>query len=172
MAGSNDANIVPEGTTFIFSSWACTADRSGGFINHLITPEEPKATIDDQLVETAAEFGEKPSTQASPTPNSKSAGNVPTPTRLGGSAESNFTPNSKNFQFSETLEKYVAYLKSIKRPKVVNSELLDGIDRVSRSIEGCIKLAESVLGTNKIHQNPENSNPRRDRTGDMLSGID
>ena len=66
----------------------------------------------------------------------------------------------------------MAYLKSTKRPKVINSELLDGVDRVSRSIEGCIKLAESVLSLTKTQQNPETSNIRRDRIGDMLSGID
>ena len=66
----------------------------------------------------------------------------------------------------------MAYLKSTKRPEVINSELLDGVDRVSRSIEGCIKLAESVLSLTKTQQNPETSNVRRDRIGDMLSGID
>jgi len=35
----------------------------------------------------------------------------------------------------------VAYLMSIKCLNVVNSKLLDGVDLVSRSIEGCIKLA-------------------------------
>ena len=66
----------------------------------------------------------------------------------------------------------MAYLKSIKRPKIVNSELLDRVDRVSRSIEGCIKLAESALGSSNIHQNPETLNPPQGRSGDMLSGID
>ena len=66
----------------------------------------------------------------------------------------------------------MTYLKSIKCPKIVNSELLDGVDRVSRSIEGCIKLAESALGSSKIQQNPETLNPPQERSGDMLSGID
>jgi hypothetical protein len=74
--------------------------------------------------------------------------------------------------FSETLKKYVTYLKSIKRPKINNSELLDGVDRVSRSIEGCIKLAESTLGSSKVHQNPEALNPPQQWSGDILSGID
>ena len=38
-------------------------------------------------------------------------------------SDANF--NSENLQFSETLGKYIAYLKSIKCPKIVNSELLD-----------------------------------------------
>ena len=85
-----------------------------------------------------------------PTSNSEGAGNDPTPTHLGESTEPDVTPDSKNFQFSETFGKYVAYLKSIKRPRVVNSELLDGVDRVSRSIEGYIKLAKSALDQTKI----------------------
>jgi len=63
-------------------------------------------------------------------------------------------------------------LKTIKRPKINNSELLDGVDRVSRSIEGCIKLAESTLGSSKPQQNPEALNPPHEWLGDILSGID
>jgi hypothetical protein len=66
----------------------------------------------------------------------------------------------------------VAYHKSIKRPKIVNSKLLDGVDRVSRSIEGFIKLAESALGSSKAQQNPETLNPPPKWPGDMFSGID
>ena len=66
----------------------------------------------------------------------------------------------------------MAYLKSIKCPKIVNSELLDGVDWVSRSIEGCIKLAESALGSSNIQQNPKTLNPPQGWSGDMLSGID
>ena len=98
--------------------------------------------------------------------------NVSTPTQIHESAESDANSDSENFQFSKTLGKYVAYLKSIKRPKVVNSELLDGVDRVSRSIEGCIKLAESTLGSSKTQQNSKASNPHLKQMGDMFSGID
>ena len=64
--------------------------------------------------------------------------NVSTPTRIHESVKSDTNSDSKNHHFSETLGKYLTYLKSIKRPKINNSELLDGVDRVSRSIEGCI----------------------------------
>ena len=64
----------------------------------------------------------------------------------------------------------MAYLKSIKRPKIVYSELLDRVDRVSRSIEGCIKLAESAHGPSKAQQNLETLNI--EWSGDMFSGID
>ena len=95
-----------------------------------------------------------------------------TPTHIHELAEFDANSNSENFQFSETLGKYMAYLKSIKRPKIVNSELLDGVDRVSRSIEGCIKLAESALSSSKAQQITETLNPPQERTGDMFSGID
>ena len=38
MAGPSNANGVPEGTTFVFGSWACTADGTGGFSSHLVMP--------------------------------------------------------------------------------------------------------------------------------------
>ena len=60
---------------------------------------------------------------------------------------------------------------TIKRPKVKNSELLDVVNRVSRSIEGCIKLAETALGSSTSQQNPEVLNPPQKRSGDTLSGI-
>jgi len=111
-------------------------------------------------------------TRASAALESDSDGNKPAPTRFGGSIESDVTPDSKNFQFSDTLGKYVAYLKSIKRPRVSNSELLDGVDQVSRTIAGCIKLAESALGQTKTHQTPDNLNPQRAQTGDIFVGLD
>jgi len=42
MAGSSDADNVPEGTTLVFGSWACTADGTGGFSSHLVTPNSHK----------------------------------------------------------------------------------------------------------------------------------
>jgi len=66
----------------------------------------------------------------------------------------------------------LTHLKTIKRPKIKNSELLDGVNRVSRSIEGCIKLAETILGSSTSQQNPEVWNPPQKRSGDILSGID
>ena len=95
-----------------------------------------------------------------------------TPTRILELAESDTNSDPENLQFSETLRKYLTYLKSIKHPKIDNSELLDGVDRVSRSIEGCIKLAESTLGSSKVHQNPEALNPPQEGSGDILSEID
>ena len=49
MAGSSDVNDVLEGTTLVFGSWACTADGTGGFSSHLVTPNSPKPKISSQL---------------------------------------------------------------------------------------------------------------------------
>ena len=139
MAGSSDANSVPKGTTL---SWACTTDGLGGLSSHLVTPKLPVSKTSNQTVgiSNSAELGRN---QALLKLDSDITENMSTPTRIHKPAESDTSSKSKNSQFSETLEKYVAYLKSIKRPKIVNSKLLDGIDRASRSIEGCIKLAPS-----------------------------
>ena len=93
-------------------------------------------------------------------------------TRTLGSVEFDTNSDSENPHFSKTLGKYLTHLKTIKRPKIKNSELLDGVNRVSRSIEGCIKLAETALGSSTSQQNPEVSNPSQKRSGDILSGID
>ena len=50
-AGSSDANNVPEGTTFVFGSWARTADGTGGFSSHLVTPNSPKSKTRSQLAD-------------------------------------------------------------------------------------------------------------------------
>jgi len=36
--------VLEEGTTFIFGSWVCIANSSGGFDSHLSNPREPEAT--------------------------------------------------------------------------------------------------------------------------------
>ena len=120
---------MPEGTTLVFGSWACIADGSGGFSSHLITPNssEPKAT---QLVNIheAVDLDEN---RVLPELSSDNAENVSTPTRTLWSVEFGANSDSEKPHFSKTLKKYVTYLKSIKRPKINNSELLDRVDRVS-----------------------------------------
>ena len=148
MAGSSDTNNVPEGTTLVFGSWACTVDGSGGFSSHLVTSKSPELKTTNQSVEICktAELDGKP---APPELSSDIPENVSTPTRTLELAESDTNSDPENLQFSETLGKYLTYLKSIKCPKIDNSKLLDGVDRVSRSIEGCIKLADSAVGSSK-----------------------
>ena len=149
---------MPEGTTLVFGSWACMADGSGGFSSHLVTPNllELKTISQSAEIYNIAELNEK---QAPLELSSDIPENVSTPTQIYELVESDANSDPKNHHFSETLGKYLTYLKSIKRPKIDNSELLDGVDRVSRSIEGCIKLAETALGSSKTQQNPEALNP-------------
>ena len=127
MAGLSDAKNVPEGTTLIFGSWACTADGSGGFSSHLVMPNSPKLKTINQPAEIykTAELDGK---QAPLKLNSNITENMSTPTRTHELAEFDTNSDSENPHFFETLGKYLAYLKSVKCPKIVNSDLLDGVD--------------------------------------------
>ena len=80
MAGSSDANNVPEGTTLVFGSWAHTADRTGGFSSHLVTPNSPKSKISSQVtdIRESADLDEK---RVLLELSSDNAENVSTPTR-------------------------------------------------------------------------------------------
>ena len=121
---------MPEGTTLVFGSWACPADGSGGFSSHLVMPDSPEQKTINQPAEVC-KIVELDRKQAPLELNSDIAENVSTPTRIHELAESDINSDFENLHFSETLGKYVTYLKSIKRPKIVNTELLDGVDRVS-----------------------------------------
>ena len=118
MAGLSDANNVPEGTTLVFDSWACTADGSGGFSSHLVMPKSPELKTANQSVEIC-KTAELDGKQAPPELSSDIPENVSTPTRIRELVESDTNFDPKNLHFSETLGNYVTYLKSIKRPKVV-----------------------------------------------------
>jgi len=77
-------------------------------------------------------------------------------------------------QISDLLENCIQGLKTIKRQKISNTELLDGVDCVSRNIEGYINLAESTLQhySTKIPQVPKQPSPRLDQTGNIFSKTD
>ena len=45
-------SAIDAGTTFVFGSWACIADGSGGFSSHLINPASMKTLRQEQLGET------------------------------------------------------------------------------------------------------------------------
>ena len=106
MAGSSDANNVPEGTTLVFGSWACTDGGSGGFFNHLVMTNSPKPKITPQLgdIRKSADLNEK---RVLLELVSDKAENVSTPTRIYELAESDANSDPKNHHFSETLEKYL-----------------------------------------------------------------
>ena len=127
MAGSSDGNNVPEGTTLVFGSWACTADGSGGFSSQLVTPNSPKSKTTTHLADICktADLDEK---RVPLELGSDKAENVSTLTRALELAEFDTNSDSENPHFFETLGKYLAYLKSVKCPKIVNSDLLDGVD--------------------------------------------
>ena len=148
MAGSSEANNVLEGTTLVFSFWACAAGGSGGFSSHLVTPNSTELKTINQPAEIC-KTTELNGKRAPFELNSDSIENVSIPTRTHELAEFDTNSDSENPHFPITLVKYVAYLKSIKHPKIISSELLNEVDCVSRSIEGCIKLAESALGSSK-----------------------
>jgi len=171
MAGSSNANNVPEGTTLVFGSWACTADGTGGFSSHLITPNSPKPRTRSQLagICESANLDEK---RVLPELDSDNPENVSTAARTIGLDMFDTNSDSKKPHLSKTLGKHLTHLKTIKRPKIKNSGLLTGVDQVWRSIEGCIKLAETALGSYTSQQVPEALNPPQKRSGDMLSGID
>ena len=128
MAGSSNANSVPEGTTFVFGYWACTADGMGGFSSRLVTPNSPKSKTRSQLagIRESADLDEK---RAPPKLDSDNPGNVTTQNRTFGLVEFDTISNSEKPHFSETLGKYLTYLKLIKCPKIINnSELLERVD--------------------------------------------
>ena len=127
MAGSSNANNVPEGTTFVFGSWACTTYGTGVFSSHLVTPNSPKSKTSSQVagIRESADLDEK---RVLLELGSGKAENVSTPTQPFELAESDTNSGTKKPHSSETLRKYLTHLKTIKRPKINNSELLGGVD--------------------------------------------
>ena len=69
--------------------------------------------------------------QALPELDSETIENVSIPTRPRELAEFDTNSDSEKLHFSETIGKYLTHLKTIKRPKIKNSQLLDGVNRVS-----------------------------------------
>ena len=119
MAGSSNANNVPEGTTLVFGSWACTADGMGGFSSHLVTPNSPKLKTRSQLIDVH-EFADLDEDRVPPELDSDKPGNMSTQNRIPGFVEFDINSDSEKPHFSKTLGKYLAHLKTIKRPKIKN----------------------------------------------------
>ena len=104
MAGSSDANNMPEGTTLVFGSWACTADGSGGFSSHLVKPNSSKPKTTSQLADVR-ETVDLDENGVLLELSSDNAENVSTPTRIHELAESDANFDSENLHFSKTLGK-------------------------------------------------------------------
>ena len=71
-----------------------------------------------------------------------------------------------------TIENYLKDLMAIPRPRVDNSELLDGIDSVANNLSDCINLAESTLRKKKLGIKHKEATSQSQRTGDVFSGLD
>ena len=118
----------------------------GGFSSHLVMHNSPKSKTRSRLADIRVSAGldeeRVPSKLDSDNPE-----NMSTQNRTPGLVEFDINSDSEKPHFSKTLGKYLAHLKTTKRSKIKNSELLAGVDQVSRSIEGCIKLAETALSS-------------------------
>ena len=103
MAGSSDANNVPEGTTLVFGFWACTADGTAGFSSHLVTPNTPKPKTCSQLagIREAADLDKE---RVLLELDSDNPGNVSTPTRTLGSVEFDTNSDYEKLIFPKPLE--------------------------------------------------------------------
>ena len=98
--------------------------------SHLVTPNspKPKTILQPADVFGTADLDEK---RALLELSLDATENVPTPTRTLRSVEFDTSSDSEKPHFSDTLGKYLTYLKSIKCPKIDNSELLGGVNQVS-----------------------------------------
>jgi len=104
MVGSSDANNVPDGITIVFGSWACTADGSGGFSSHLVTPNSPEPKTISQLTDIR-ESADLDKQRVLPELDSDNPENMSTPTRTPGSVEFDTNSDSEKPHFSETFGK-------------------------------------------------------------------
>ena len=104
MARLSDANNVPEGTNLVFGSWACTADGSGGFSSHLVTPNLPKPKTTSQVADTRESAGldEK---RVLPELDLDNLENVSTPNLILGSVEFDTNSDSEKLHFSKNPRK-------------------------------------------------------------------
>ena len=105
-------------------------------------PNSPESKTRSQLADIC-ESADLDEERVPPEPDSDNPGNMSTQNRTPGLVEFDINSDSEKPHFFKTLGKYLVHLKTIKHLKIKNSELLAGVDQVSRSIEGCIKLVET-----------------------------
>jgi len=106
MAGPSNANRVPESTTFVFGSWACTADGTGGYSSHLVTPNSPKSKTRSQLadIRESVDLDEE---RVPPELDSDNPGNMSTQNQTPDLVEFDINADSEKPHFSKTLGKYL-----------------------------------------------------------------
>ena len=130
MAGSSYANNVPEGTILVSVPGPARLTHRAASPATLSLPtrlNQKNIFQPANVCEIAYLDGKRALHELS----SDTIENVPTPTRILGSVEFDTSSDSEKPHFSETLGKYLTYLKSIKCPRINNSKLLDGVDQVS-----------------------------------------
>ena len=93
-------------------------------------PNSPRSKTRSQLA-GIREFADLDEKRVLPELDSDNPENVTTQNLTLGSVEFDTNSDSEKPYFSKTLGKYLAHLKTIKRPKIKNSELLAGVDQVS-----------------------------------------
>ena len=126
-------------------SWSPTTTRSGSFLFTAASSTPIRVvTREVRHIHESADLDEK---RVPPELDSDNPENVSTLNRTLGSVKFDTNSDSEKLHFSKTLGKYLAHLKTIKCLKIKNLGLLAGVDQVSQSIEGCIKLAETPLGS-------------------------
>jgi hypothetical protein len=201
MAHLDDNSVLDRGTTFCVGSRIFIADGSGGFNSRPIdqnTSEASEATrrqeIDnfaDQLEEVGLSVSNN-GTQTQPefdTISPKTLSELEKDLdKFLEITKQETTVDRKIISYgcqqdinqeeqpvnivSPTFKDYLKYLMKIRRPRVDNSELLNGIDQVSKSIEGCINLAESSLRKQKSRVSFKITTRKKKTSEDIFSSID
>ena len=201
MAPLDDNSVLAKGTSFYIGSWIFVADGLGGFNSLPIDQNASEASeaarcqeIDDfvdQLEEVELsvfnngtrnqpEFDAiRPKTLSEMEEDlDKLLENIKQETPIDGKILSSGCQQDiiqeeqpVNSISATTIENYLKDQMEIRRPWVDNSGLLNGIDRVSNSIEGCIKLAESSLRKKKSGVRFKKTTRKKKPSEDIFSSI-
>ena len=176
MASFDDNSVPAMDTTFFVGSWCFVADGSSSFNSHMIDPRAPEVskaarrrTIDDfvdhldeiPLPVHVKEVRKHPDFDVtaikSPFELVEDLDNLLEITRPDIIVKQEImtlplhqdTKSTGEEIATITIENYLKDLVAILCPRVDNSDLLSGIDRVSYSITDCISLAKSSLHNKK-----------------------
>jgi len=202
MAPLDDNSVLAKGTSFYVGSWIFVVDGLGGFNSLPIDQNASEASeaarcqeIDDfvdQLEEVELsvfnngtrnqpEFDAiRPKTLSELEEHlDKLLEDTKQETTIDGKilssgCQQNITKEEQhvNSVSTATIESYLKDLMKIRHPRVDNSELLSGIGRVSKSIEGCINLAESSFWMKKSRATFKKATRKRKPSEDIFLKID
>ena len=143
MTSPNRNDALEKGTTFTFGSWTCIADGSGCFTNHL---------DDHQVVESV--------------PTNQHLLNNSTALEAGVENPPEDPQEEKNF---DQIKRYWADPESTVQTRVDNSDLLDGIDRMTNKLAECVNLAQSSLDKHGVPRisDPTITKPKNHHSSDI-----